>query len=429
MRVFRKYFFLLLSLLMIFLVVSCIFDTTDTTEYEPTELEKLGSEIPVMYIDIDSSSIISKDDWISGIGYEIYGYDNEYTSGTLDIKGRGNTNWYDYPKKSYSLKLSTKAGILDMPSHKRWALLPNYADKTLLRTDIAFHLGDIFDNLAWTPRYQHIALYFNNQYWGVYQLSEVIKIDANRVNIESISVDNTDGGYILEIDKRKGEDFNFTTSKGVVFCLSDPDSGFEAETPGGGLLDKIISDVQKVEDTLYSMNFKDTEEGYRKYLDIDSFVDWYLVQELTKNVDANFGYSVYMYYDPVKQKYCMGPLWDFDFSMGNLNYTESQYSEGWRTKNSLWISRLFEDPWFVSEVKNRWNEKKQEVDNIFIYIDNRVSFIRNSANKNFEKWDILNTYVSPNPSVVLETYQEYIDIWKSWLLNRSRWLNFAINAL
>jgi hypothetical protein len=385
--------------------------------------------LPVVKIDTQNRPVDSTSVWVEGTAYTLYDADggqllNDYT----DIKGRGNTTW-GMPKKSYSLKLSTKKSMLGMSEHKRWAVLANYSDKTLLRTEIAFRMGTIFDNLAWTSRSKQVNFYFNNQYQGVYQLTEAIKIDANRVNINEISEKNPGGGYILEIDFRGGETFNFATTRGIIFNCSDPDEGLDKVIDGDTrtIFQKIQADVQHIEDVIYSDSFSGPDEGYRKYIDVASFVDWYLVYEIKKNTDANFSLSVFMYYDPVKMKYCMGPLWDYDLSLGNYKDAADDPT-GFYTKYSAWIARLFEDSYFVSLVKNRWNAKKQEIDNLSQYIDEQASYLDKAQTYNFKKWDILNINVWPN-AVVTGSYQGEIDYVKSWLSQRISWLDTAINGL
>jgi hypothetical protein len=392
--------------------------------------------LPVLKIDTTGIAITSRDDWFTDLNpsvvpsYELYDTTGGKVSGEMDIKGRGNSTW-EMPKKPYSLKLSKKASLLGMQEHKRWALLANYSDKTLLRTDVAFKMGELLENgLGWTSRSRHIQLYMNNEYQGVYQLVEAIKIDANRVNISEISKKNPQRGYILEIDARKKEAFNFTTTKGVVFNCSDPDEDLDAIITGDTrtLFDKIKTDVQHIEDILYSDVFVDPVEGYRKYLDVDSFVDWYLVNEVTKNTDAQFNLSVYMYYDEGKEKYCMGPLWDFDLSFGNCDYADSQYPERFWIKNAAWISRLFEDPYFCSLVKTRWNAKKNDFIGLNQYIDERANYLDKAQAENFKKWNILNIYVWPN-AVLPGTYQGEINYLKSWLVQRINWLDTNLNSL
>jgi hypothetical protein len=270
----------------------------------------------------------------------------------------------------------------------------------------------------------------NNEYQGVYQLVEAIKIDENRVDIKDITQKNPQRGYILEIDVREGEPFHFTTTGGVVFNCSDPDEDLDELITGGTktLFEKIQEDVQHVEDVLYSDNFTDPDEGYRKYLDVDSFVDWYLVNEITKNNDAVFFTSVFMYYDDEKEKYRMGPVWDFDISLGNYQGSPGEFSDGFWIKGSAWISRLFEDPAYVSAVKNRWNTKKTEFFALWQYIDERALYINAAQTQNFKRWDILGSYVWPNV-VVPGSYQGEIGYLQSWLAARLAWLDTAINQL
>jgi hypothetical protein len=124
-----------------------------------------------------------------------------------------------------------------------------------------------------------------------------------------------------------------------------------------------------------------------------------------------------MYYDDKKQKYCMGPLWDFDISLGNYKGSVGEYSDGFHIKNAKWMSRLFEDPEFVSAVKDRWNTKKSEFIALQQYIDGRAGYINHAQAQNFKKWNTLNVSVWPNV-VVPGTYQGEIDYLKSWLAAR-----------
>ena len=396
------------------------------TAYQPTA----SSGLPVMSIDTAGRGITSTEVWLEGAAYTLRDPQGILLqSGLTDIKGRGNSTW-GLPKKPYSLKLTEKKSLLGMPSHKRWALLANYSDKTLLRTETAFKLSSMLDNLAWTPRSQQVDLYLNSQYKGVYQLTEAIKLDENRVNVTEIKKGTPSGGYILEIDVREGEVFNFRTTQGIVFCCSDPDDGLDKIINGDtrSLFEKIQEDVQAAEDALYSAGYADPDTGYRHYLDVDSFIDWYLVNEITKNNDAVFFASVFMYYDPVKEKYCMGPVWDFDISLGNIDYNGSDNPVNFWIKNSPWIARLFEDPWFVSQVKARWNQKKAEFNSIPQFIDQRASYLAIAQTFNFRKWTILDKIVWPNPQINGSYYGE-IAYMKSWLTTRLNWLDGAINGL
>lgn len=420
-----------LSYLLVFLFLSqfhsCqLFDDSIETSFSP----KTASGLSALYINTNGKKIKSTEHWLENASYSIKDECGTIIlNGFLDIKGRGNTTWR-MPKKPYSIKLSKKTELFGLHAHRRWNLLANHADKTLLRTEIAFKLGTIFDNMLWTPHAIQLDLYLNNEYRGVYQLTESICIDENRVNIEKIDCSNPQNGYIVEADWRKGEQFNFTTRMGVVFCCSDPDVNLGQLIVGDtiSLFQKIKRDFQNVEDVLYSSNFKDPILGYQKYLDIPSIIDWYFVNEITKNVDAQFGLSVYLYFDNVKRKYCMGPIWDFDYAIGNVNYTDSRFSTGFWIKESYLISRLFEDPFFVSAIKERWLNKKNEVYKIFSFIDERANYLDVAQSFNFNKWRILDKQVEGSSSF-FGNYHSQIDTLKSWLTERLDWLDLEINKM
>ncbi|MDR2019247.1 MAG: CotH kinase family protein [Treponema sp.] len=431
-----------------------------------------GSGLPVIKIDTDGQSIPVREeytpgsitskhifDWIEGVRFVLYDADGKkLLEGETEMKGRGNSTW-NLEKKPYNLKLRSKASVLGMPSHKRWALLANHYDRSLLRTEVAIKLGEIFNNMAWRPHAEAVAFFMNGTYQGAYQIIENIKIDENRVDIDDISADNPGGGYILEIDQRKGEDFNFTTTNGVVFCSSDPDDVLEdvITSENRTVFAKIQADVQAAEDALYGSDFTDSETGYRNYLDVDSFIDWYLVNEITKNPDAIFYSSVYIYYDPVKKLYCMGPIWDFDISLGNASggpsssysssysgfYVKNAYNTGgsydysswpWTQlpqKQSNWLYRLFQDPWFVSQVKSRWNAKKADLAGFATYIDQRAAYLENAQKVNFQKWNILNSNFGYGvlASGSATTYAAQVEYVKNFLAQRVSWLDTAINGL
>jgi hypothetical protein len=411
-----------------------ILDFTDPVQYTVTALDGSQSiysvivkksDLPVLYINTPNSvPVSSKEVWIEDASYKLIDENGFIFSGHVSIKGRGNSTMA-MPKTPFTIKLpkNDDKPFLGMPSHNRWVLLANYSDKSLLRNDVAFKLGEILDNLKWTPKARHIVLYLNENYQGVYQLVEQIRIDPNRVNIApAISSKQPNGGYIIEADARRGELFNFITNLGLNISCKDPDENLE------DVFENIKTHIQAIEDVIYSDSFADTVTGYRRYIDVGTFVDWYLANEIAKNNDAIFFNSVYIYYNPADKKISMGPLWDFDLAFGNVDYSECQLPEDFYIKNTLWISRLFEDTAFVRMVKNRWNEKRTEIYTLLSYIKSQASYLNNAQQINFKKWDILDVYVWPN-AVVTGSYEGEIDYLHSWLSTRLNWLDMNINLL
>ena len=168
-------------------------------------------------------------------------------------------------------------------------------------------------------------------------------------------------------------------------------------------------------------------EGYAEYIDVDSFVDWFLISEITKNVDSMFFSSMFLNVMP-GEKIKMGPLWDFDLSFGNVDYADSRYAEGWWVKYHPWYERLFQDPAFVEEVKVRFAFFKGNQDFILNKIDAYAEQLKWAQQENNDKWQTIGQYVWPNP-VVFDTYQEEVDHMKEWYINRMNWLDSALDSL
>ena len=394
---------------------------------EPTE----PAILPVLKIDTGGRAINSKEVWMTGVSYELFSGEGALlTEGVTEIRGRGNTTW-GMPKKPYNLRLGSDKALLGMSAHNRWALLANYSDKTLLRTEVAFNkLASIYDNFAWTPSSRFVDVYLNGRYDGVYQLTESIRASNNRVKFNRISSTKPNGGFLLEVCNRLEDEYNFTTRREVYVNCSSPDSNLDVKINGTNttIFEKIKSYVQGVEDVLYSSNFTDPTTGWRKYLDTNSFVDYYLVNEIARNCDAQFWSSTYMFYDDAMGKLRMGPLWDFDISMGNIDYNDCFKTDGFYMSHAKWLRRLFEDPVFVAAVKARWKEKYRELNTIYKFIDDRAVYLDIAQSQNFERWPILKVKVWPNYKVP-GSYAGEIKYLKDWLRGRIIWLDSAINAL
>ena len=184
--------------------------------------------------------------------------------------------------------------------------------------------------------------------------------------------------------------------------------------------------IQQTEDAILSEDFADPEKGYNKYINTESFINWFIVQEIMKNEDAREKTSIF-YYKNRGGKLGLGPLWDFDLAAGNVDYSDARYSVGWWIKDGPWFKRLFEDPNFRQKVKARWNIlKPKEIKEISASIDKNTSYLNRSQQKNFEEWNILNVRVWPNP-VAYGTYPKEVEQLKNWLAARITWLDTEIN--
>ena len=184
--------------------------------------------MPQLHITTENNAVVtSKKDYINA-SFELN--DDEITDGTLEIRGRGNSTW-DWPKKPYRLKLTDSTSLLGMPASKHWVLLANYADKTLIRNDIAFMFGKSLE-MEYTPRTRHVELTFNGEYQGVYQLVEHLRIAKDRVNIPELKVTDTtpetiSGGYMMEVDFRHHVDFCKNITYATAECVGEKNTAFK----------------------------------------------------------------------------------------------------------------------------------------------------------------------------------------------------------
>ncbi|MES2826993.1 MAG: CotH kinase family protein [Bacteroidota bacterium] len=383
--------------------------------------------LPILYLKT-TDSIRSKDTYVNGsVSINTNNlFDQPVNNITLEAKGRGNSTW-GMPKKPYRLKFGTKAPMLGMATAKNWVLLANYSDKTLMRTSLAFDLGrKIGADFAFEGR--SVELVMNGKYAGSYYLTSQVEVNENRVNITELKASNTSasditGGYLLEQDMRLDETVWFRTKTAdLPITVKSPEGITTAQ------LAYIKDYMQQTEDAIISENFTDPEKSYEKYINTESFINWYIVQEIMKNEDAKEKTSIF-YYKNRNGKLGLGPLWDFDLGAGNVDYSNSRYSTGWWIKDGPLFKHLFKDPKFVAKVKAKWNAiKGKELKDIPANIDNTAAYLNLSQRENFKRWNILGIYVWPN-QFVLGSYTAEVAQLKKWLNERIIWLDTEINKL
>lgn len=234
-------------------------------------------------------------------------------SGQIEIKGRGNNSWAK-DKKPYAIKLAEKQPVMGINKHKRWALLANASDKTLLRNRVAFEIAKHATALDWTPDSRYVDVILNGRFLGNYLLTEQIKIDKNRVALAEMdpaatSGDAITGGYLLELDRYFDEVNKFRSAfADLPVNFKEPDE----EGLNSAQFNYMKDYFNAVEALLYAPDFPAAGE-YAELLDTDSFIDWWIVQELTHNQDTRLPGSCYMNKDRLG-KLKAGPVWDFDLT-------------------------------------------------------------------------------------------------------------------
>ena len=344
--------------------------------------------LPVMSINTpNAQGVWSKEEWVEGsvMTLDGMGLFDDLDDVTLSIRGRGNSTW-GYEKKPYNLKLDKKQEIMGMPKHKRWCLLANYMDRTLLRNRVAYHLAE-YTSLAWTPRCEFVELFLNGEHLGQYLLTEHIKVDENRVNITEMettdnSGDAVTGGYLLELDFHFDNEWQWYGASGTPFAVKYPDEEDLTEQQ----LAWIKSHIAEVESVLYGNNFKDKQNGYAKYIDSQSFIDYWLIYEICVNHELGNPGSVYLSKDR-NGKLFAGPVWDFDW--GTFSFNASPHAQwGLFIQWAWWYDRLFQDEEFKALASQRWATLKPRFEQIFDYIEQQSDYIALSWQRNFAMWNI-----------------------------------------
>ena len=351
--------------------------------------------LPVIYVDTQGSRpITSKEEYVKASlkirGTEQYEGLDEVT---CDIRGRGNTTWY-WPKKPYLIKLEEKQSLFGMPKHKRWILLANFMDRTLMRNLVSMKVASMMSNLAWTPGCVPVELVLNGRHMGSYLLIEQVRVDKKRVAVTEMTPqdnvgDAVTGGYLLELDFHYDNEVqwidphghNNQWGNGIPFGVKYPDP--EDLTPQQRTY--IQGYISEAANTLYGNDFKDPAKGYAKYIDVDSFIDYWITFEVMGNHELGNPGSVYMHKDR-NGKLVAGPCWDFDW--GILSYNTSPHARtGLVNGNAIWYGRLRQDPAFNAKLKARFDELLPKLETIPAYIDECEKLLTESAKLNFAMWN------------------------------------------
>ena len=352
--------------------------------------------LPIIYLDTDAP-VTSKEDYVNGmLRIDGQGIAEGLEETVCQVRGRGNTTW-SWPKKPYTIKFDKKQSLFGLPKNKRWILLANFMDRTMMRNLLAMKVSSM-THLDWTPRCQSVELILNGKHVGNYLLIEQIRVDANRVPVTEMTPEDNDGeavtgGYLLECDFHYDNQYQWLSPYGhanqwiegrndvIPFGIKYPDE--EDVTPAQ--IAYIKDYVDKTAQALYGPDFTDPEKGYAAWLDVDSYIDYWLVFEVLGNHELGNPGSVYMHKDR-GGKLIAGPVWDFDW--GILSYkTSPQARTGLLNDKAIWYARLFEDPAFRAKVKARFEELLPQLETIPAYIDQLEKQLEKSAGLNFLMWN------------------------------------------
>ncbi|MEY3050389.1 MAG: hypothetical protein RLY31_174 [Bacteroidota bacterium] len=372
--------------------------------------------------------------------------------GWVGIEIRGSSS-QSFPKKNYAVETREADGsarnvsLLGLPAENDWILHGPFSDKSLLRNAITYVLAGQL--MAYAPRVRFCEVLINGDYKGVYLLTEKIKRDRNRVDISNLkpednSGDELTGGYILKFDKWDGahsEGFQSQfrpypgAAEGVYYQYHEPapDEITDAQR------EYIRAFVHQMEFVLQGPDFADPERGYPAYFDLDALVHYFFLQELGRNVD---GYRLSTFLskdkDSVSPLFKAGPVWDFNLAYGNVDYCTGPSPAGWAVHFNdvcpsdawsvqFWWRKIFEEPAFRYRLCSRWQalraaDGRLSDTRVTGLVDSLATLLGPAAQRNFERWPVLGTYVWPN-SFVGGTYAAELDFLRQWLSQRLAWMD------
>lgn len=413
-------------------------------------INTFGQEIPDQYKINARMGIIYNGEGVRNFLTDPF---NHY-DGWIGIELRGSSSQI-FPKKSYAVETRDSLGndisisLLGFPQEEDWVFLGPYNDKTLIRDALAYKLAK--DQRRYASRSKFFELLINGEYKGVYLLLEKIKRDPNRVNIKKLNPSDTTGdavtgGYIIKIDKLDGENNDGWYSSFKPFPQLNARILYQYHYPDPNDIIEVQKNYIKAfiyafESTMAGPYFADSVLGYSRYIDVNSFVDYILLNELVKNIDA-YRLSTFFYKDRDSRnpKLFAGPVWDFNLAFGNCNYYEAFNPAGWYIDFvsdysnipswetffiPFWWKKIFNDQNFKIKFRQRWMELRNTVwtnEKINFVIDSLINLLEESRIRNFQKWPVIGQYIWPN-YYVGQTYEDEINYLKNWLYNRLMWID------
>lgn len=454
-------------------------------EYSKTYVdgqENYGFNLPLVIIDTNGESIhpdkkITSDIQIYNSNQDLnYLTDEPELSSKINIKIRGNTT-RTFPKKQYSLELINNKGeeinksVLGMNKESDWILNGPFADKSLIRNYIVYKTSK--DIVEYSPDVRLCEVFVINDgseilkkehYKGVYVMIEKIKRGEDRVDIVKSQKDTSETSFIISKDAQKENDISLGNYGKETYLY---DYGININYPTKQLtrekydyINKYMSEFERI---LYSDQFNDPYTGYKKYIDEDSFVDYFIINEFFKNTDAGI-LSTYLYKD-YNDKLKAGPIWDFNSSLGNHSELIDIPFEasGFYMVDKVWFDRLLEDVSFANKVERRYKELRKTYlsdEYIIKLIDETVDYLGESINRNFNTWpiymcnqptmfkvkydrlkeyednpQILDKFLSENQDMLRESngkatsYEEEIKLMKNFVIQRGKWMDENIDSL
>lgn len=421
------------------------------------EVKLKNGELPVIVIDTNGQEL----ERYNEINAEMKVYENNHinnfkgTKPTLKtdifINIRGNSS-AEMPKKQYGIKLITskekerKESMLGLPKDNNWVLNGPYMDKSLIRNHLVYKTAN--NIMGYAPRTKYCEVYLNTSgekeiedmhYIGVYVLIEKIKAGTSRVNLSKPINYLDETSYIVLRDYAKEHDTLLDTySKTLMIEGSGRYSNqLICDYPKGTKLteeklDYINKDMDEIEKSMFRKSFKDPNLGYRNYIDVESFAQFIIINEFFRNIDGA-ARSAY-FHKEIDGKLKAGPVWDFNLSMGNAEFSNAKTVDGFEIGIMPWYEQLIKDEYFVNEIIKEYKKLRKtylKEENLFNEIDKIVNELGAAVDRNFERWPLVyEKNVYPNPSnPETKNHEEEIKQMKKFISDRAKWMDENIESI
>jgi hypothetical protein len=368
------------------------------------------------------------------------------TRAGIHLRGQSSAS---FDKAPYRLELRDSTDhdadypMLGMPADSDWVLRGPFSDKSLVREAMVLDLGREMGMAS--PRYRFVELYLNTDsgpvaaadYQGVYLLEETIKNSKERLDLKQLHETDTtlpkiSGGYIFQFQWMAAEEPTLTCTGSAATCWNylevDDPSPLNAQQKAW-----LTQYLQQFNDVLHSSGYADPQTGYRAFIDVTSWIDMIILNELSRNMDAYLR-SSYFYKDR-DGLIEAGPLWDFDLTFAVGGYFGNDQVSGWQYQQTRspqandWVQRLMTDPAFVQQLKTRWQTLRQSLlsdSALNARIDALTAPLAAGAARNFQRWPNLSTrMIGPFITDTSPTWAGQVQVLRTWATQRAAWLDTA----
>lgn len=407
-------------------------ESVELSVWDSVAVNAAAAELPKLYIQASVPfDEIGKETWVDAEFTLTLGT-KEFSSGDFEgtgkVKGRGNSSW-TYPKKPYSIKLDSKASLLDIPKTKKYAIVPSYNDGSLMRNYITYKAYQGLIGIDYVTKCEFVDVYLNGEYNGIYILVERIDIEKSKIDIEEADAEHLSGGYLIEKDVNGRIDFQNDIWFHCPYWANQAHDYFVLKAPepdDAALVSTMKAYLETYMQRIHNSIINGEGRPYTDYVDTSSWVDFIIVQEIAKNIDGNLKTSCWMYKDRDDDHLYMTAPWDFDLAYGLVSWSNADPAhndgddcppcntyDGFQIVNSSnpWMDTLYDTkPEFRRALMERYTAYRPTlIRELFYLIDEQAAYLSIVQGPNYELWH--------------KNFANGVRNLRNWLKGRVEWLD------